>query len=114
MVTIGDDNDNRTLTELNPPLDDIAEMPSPGTVDGYRRSFIPPMSPTPSELPGELPSEISLQKPAQPPEELPGDTWMNEHHPAYNIRREGAVIPRRSEAAVMSPLASPSGMETAK
>lgn len=89
------------------PPDYVAEMPSlsEGHADHARGEEIftppppPPMSPAPSELPGEslhttrpgpmlLPVVSSQQSLTPQPEELPGDTWMDEHYPAFQPKPE--------------------------
>lgn len=98
----------RNFREVIAPPDNVAEMPSP--TEGYARGdeiFTPPppppMSPAPSELPGEslhptrpgpmppLPIVSSQQSLTPQPEELPGDTWMDEHHPAFQPRSEAEI-----------------------
>lgn len=70
--------DSAAFSNRTAPPEHISELPSPGPNDGRSSWFPqamvppPPLSPTPSELP------------AQPPEELPGSTYMHEHHPAYS------------------------------
>lgn len=100
----------RNFTEVPAPPDHVAEMPSPteGHADHARGDEIftlphpPPMSPAPSELPGEashttrpgptpLPIWSSQQSLTPQPEELPGDTWMDEHHPAFQPRSEAEI-----------------------
>lgn len=77
-VTYTENRGSAALSNSTAPPEHISELPSPGPSDGHSSWFPqpavqpPPMSPTPSELP------------AQPPEELPGSTYMHEHHPAYS------------------------------
>lgn len=88
----------RNFTEIPAPPEHVAEMPSPteGHADHARGDEIfappppPPMSPAPTELPGESPrkSVPSRQPLTLKPEELPGDTWMDEHHPAFQPKPE--------------------------
>lgn len=100
----------RKFTEVIAPPDHVAEMPSPteGHADHARgdeiftRPLPPSMSPAPSELPGESlhttspgPMQLPVVQSRLPltpqPEELPGDTWMDEHHPAFQPKPEAEI-----------------------
>lgn len=103
------DTSRRNFTEVPAAPEHVAEMPSPteGHSDHARGDEIfapplpPPMSPAPSELPGEsprmrpeplpLPVVPSQQPLTSQPEELPGDTWMDEHHPAFQPKPEEEI-----------------------
>ncbi|MCJ1463221.1 hypothetical protein MMC07_001826 [Pseudocyphellaria aurata] len=67
-----------TLSNAIPPQEHISELPSPGIMDG-RSSWFPQSPAQPPPI-----SPIASALPAQPPEELPGSTYMHEHHPAFS------------------------------
>lgn len=69
------DNRASTMSPNIAPLENLSELASPS---GLAPTILPPPLPA-AVVPTELPAAVP------PPEELPGSTYLHEHHPAYGF-----------------------------
>ncbi len=106
-----------TLSQIHAPLGHISELPSPGPTDQRDMGLPSPQGPSMMMVPA-----TPASAPASPPvplAEMPGDTFINQYHPAHISRsmddefpsptisalQDGPGIPGR----VVSPLSDRSG-----
>ena len=101
------------ISPYYPPSEHISELPSP--TDGQR----PPIPQNELWFPGGPPP----QKPVEPPIEMPGDTHIDQHHPAYSndATEDAADVPQPENAVVpdtptqmVSPMDAPRELGVAK
>lgn len=99
-----------TYSQAGIPLGPLSELPSPAP-DQHRMGFPQPQSPAPTLAAAAPPPLPPPSLPPPPPAEMPGDTFLHEHHPAY--APPSIVVNEGIQAAANSQPGTPGGRDIA-